>query len=86
MVETEYDRTVEMALRVSGGSVRCERFSRFRLQLDRRLSTIDKIGYQQVGAIRRFRNSAIDEDERQRYLEPLLSSMNCISAGLGWTG
>ena len=36
--------------------------------------------------IRHFRDTNHDEKTKQRYLSPLVMSMNCISAGLGWTG
>ena len=86
LIETEYNRTVTNILRVSGGTLLCERFPRFRRRLQRRLTSIDRICRQQVDMIRHFRDPAHDEETRQRYLSPLIMSMNCISAGLGWTG
>ena len=86
LIESEYKKTVTNVLRVSGGTVLCERFPRFRRRLRRRLPSIDRICRQQVDMIRHFRDPAHDEETRQRYLDPLVMSMNCISAGLGWTG
>ena len=86
LIETEYEKTLVNILRVSGGTLLCERFPRFRRRLQRRLTSIDRICRQQVEMIRHFRDAGHDEETKQRYLSPLVMSMNCISAGLGWTG
>jgi phosphoenolpyruvate carboxylase len=84
-VQEEYHRTVEVVLRVTGGSEPAERFPRFRRRLYRRLPTINQVSRQQVELLRRFRASA-GEQERQQYLASLLLSINCISSGFGATG
>ena len=85
LVEAEYHRTVEVVLRLTGGSELAERFPRFRRRLARRMATINQVSRQQVELLRRFRAAAGDPD-RQQYLSPLLLSINCISSGFGATG
>ncbi len=86
MVEAEYRRTVEKVLALSGSSDLCARFPRFQRRLARRLSIINQVGREQVRLIRRFRAREVPAETRQRELVPLLLSINCIAAGLGWTG
>ncbi len=86
MISTEYKRTVEQVLRVSGGAELADRFPRFKRKLNRRLSTINQIGREQVGLIKQFRGSDNTGEEKQKELVLLLLSINCIASGLGWTG
>jgi phosphoenolpyruvate carboxylase len=85
MVETEYHRTAEVVLGITGGRELAERFPRFRRRLTRRMATINQVSRQQVELLRRFRATAGDP-ERQQYLSALLLSINCISSGFGATG
>ncbi len=87
MFEDEYRRTVNQVLHVSGSSSLAERFPRFRRRLTRRLPAINQVGLVQVDLIRRFRTTKqTDKQAAEQYLVPLLLSINCIAAGLGWTG
>jgi phosphoenolpyruvate carboxylase len=86
LVEDEYRRTVAMVLTVNGADEICARFPQFRERLQRRLGTINKVGFEQVKLIERFRNTPKDDPARQEYLVSLLLSINCVAAGLGWTG
>jgi phosphoenolpyruvate carboxylase len=85
MVEKEYWRTVRHVLMLSGKPVLCERFPRFRRRLSRRLPTINAVGMEQVKLVRRFRAEKQDKASAA-WLVPLLLSISCIAAGLGWTG
>jgi phosphoenolpyruvate carboxylase len=71
---------------LSGATKLCTRFPRFQRRLARRLTIIDQVGREQVRLIRRFRATEAPAEARQRGLVPLLLSINCIAAGLGWTG
>jgi phosphoenolpyruvate carboxylase len=84
MVAEEYRRTVERVLGLTGATALCTRFPRFQRRVARRLSIINPVGREQVRLIRRFREAPAEA--RQRGLVPLLLSINCIAAGLGWTG
>lgn len=86
MVEEEYHRTVEMVLRVTGGDMLLERFPRFRRRLSRRLPALNRLGLEQVKLVQRFRTVKGQAQLRDEHLQPLLVSINCIAAGLGWTG
>lgn len=83
MIEQEYARTCEMALRISGGDALCERFVMFRNRLERRLPIIDRVSREQVELIRLCRS---EQQPDMQDLVPLLLSINCVAAGLGWTG
>ena len=48
------------------------------------MAIINQVGREQVRLIRRFREAPAET--RQRRLVPLLLSINCLAAGLGWTG
>lgn len=87
MVQDEYRRTVQQVLRVSGGNSLAERFPRFRRRLTRRLPAINQVGLVQVDLIRKFRTTKqTDKQLAEQHLVSLLLSINCIAAGLGWTG
>jgi len=85
LVESEYQLTVEMIKHLSGAKKLATRFELLSPQLERRLPTIDQVSRQQVNLIRRFRSAKADSAD-QPDLAPLLHSINCIAAGLGWTG
>ncbi|MGH8501555.1 MAG: phosphoenolpyruvate carboxylase [Gammaproteobacteria bacterium] len=86
MIKNEYDRTVAMVLAVNGTSEICARFPRYRESLARRLDIINQVGHQQVKLIKRFRSTDKEDPGRREYLVSLLLSINCVAAGLGWTG
>jgi phosphoenolpyruvate carboxylase len=85
-VEEEYHRTVDMVLRVTGGDMLLERFPRFRRRLSRRLPALKRLGLEQVKVLQGFRSVKDHERRRDEHLQPLLVSISCIAAGLGWTG
>jgi phosphoenolpyruvate carboxylase len=85
-VEEEYHRTVDMVLRVTGGDMLLERFPRFRRRLSRRLPPLKRLGLEQVTLLRRFRGVKEQAQLRDEHQQPLLVSISCIAAGLGWTG
>ncbi|HTT07263.1 MAG TPA: phosphoenolpyruvate carboxylase [Gammaproteobacteria bacterium] len=87
MFEEEYHSTAKQILDILGTRTLCERFPRFRRRITRRLATISQIGLIQVKLIQRFRAlKKTDEKAAHAYLVPLLLSINCVAAGLGWTG
>ncbi|MFT5134167.1 MAG: phosphoenolpyruvate carboxylase [Gammaproteobacteria bacterium] len=80
-IENEYQLTLAMVLNISGNKDLTERFPKFARKLKRRGQILNQVGKEQVELVQRFRKSKNKED-----LLPLLLSINCISAGLGWTG
>lgn len=86
LIEEELVRTSTMIQSITGSHEACQRFPLFRKRLSRRLPILKQIGRQQVGLIRRFRESKTAGKSEQRDMIPLLLAINCIAAGLGWTG
>ncbi|MEM7209183.1 MAG: phosphoenolpyruvate carboxylase [Pseudomonadota bacterium] len=84
LIENEFNLTKAMVLLISGGSELSERFPHFKSRVERRVSVIDQVGRAQVDLIRQFRSVSDEVDQPDS--EPLLHSINCIAAGLGWTG
>jgi len=85
MIESEYGRTVERVLRITGEQVLLDRFPNHRGRLDSRLSMLNRASRQQVELLRRVRSRRPVSDANED-LVPLLLSINCVAAGLGWTG
>ncbi len=81
MIESEYHLSREMVLLVSGDDQLTVRFPKFSRKLERRGEILKQAGMEQVKLVQRFRKTG-DRDD----LIPLLLSINCVSAGLGWTG
>ncbi|MBT7952650.1 MAG: phosphoenolpyruvate carboxylase, partial [Gammaproteobacteria bacterium] len=80
-VEQEYQLSLAMVLKITDNDDLTERFPKFSRKLKRRGHILNQVGKEQVELVQRFRKSGNQED-----LIPLLLSINCISAGLGWTG
>ena len=85
MIENEFRLTADMVKRVTGETGLGERFPSLLQTLSDRLPTINAVNREQVELLRRFRGAATEE-ERERYKQPLLLSINTIAAGLGATG
>jgi phosphoenolpyruvate carboxylase len=85
MIIEEYKLTIEMVLKITGEEKLCERFKRFSRKLSRRSPVLHQAGMEQVKLVNEFRTHGEDADPLEGLI-PLLLSINCISAGLGWTG
>lgn len=81
MVEKEYQLSLAMVLKITDNDDLTERFPKFSRKLKRRGQILNQVGKEQVELVQRFRKTGNQED-----LIPLLLSINCVSAGLGWTG
>jgi phosphoenolpyruvate carboxylase len=57
-----------------------------RLSLSRRTPYLDPLNHIQLELLRNYRNQSLDEQQRDRYLMPLLRSINAIAAGMRNTG
>ncbi len=89
LIEDEYRLSTEMLLKITEKQRPGERFPRFSRRLERRLPMVNQAGFEQVRLISELRSmDAGDQDEqnRQEKLVALLLSINCVAAGLGWTG
>ena len=85
MIEAEYGRTVARLLRVTGEKALLDRFPNHRSRLDSRLPMLNRASRQQVELLRRVRSRRPGGDAGEDFV-PLLLSINCVAAGLGWTG
>ena len=81
----EYELTKELILRITGEQELLDRFPKFKRQFGRRQAILNKVGLLQVKLVERFRARTDDKNQLDD-LVPLLLSINCVSAGLGWTG
>ena len=72
---------MEKILLITGEKKLAERFPRFGRKLERRGDILRQVGLAQVELVKRYREQGKQED-----LVALLLSINCVSAGLGWTG
>ena len=81
MVKEEYDLSHKWVLQITGEEKLCSRFRKFNRKLNRRSGALMKAGMEQVELVKSFRQSGEEEE-----LVGVLLSINCVSAGLGWTG
>ncbi len=77
----EYKLSIDGILLITGETKLGEQFPRFSRKLKRRGDILKQVGLAQVELVKRFRETGKQED-----LIALLLSINCVSAGLGWTG
>ncbi len=82
LIRHEHRRTAKVVLELSGGKVLCERFQGFRRRFERVGPMVDQANLWQVQLLKQTRN----EKGRDALNMPLLMTMNCVAAGLGWTG
>ena len=77
----EYNLSIAGVLMITGEKKLGEQFARFSRKLERRGDILKQVGLAQVELVKRFRAQGKQSD-----LVALLLSINCVSAGLGWTG
>jgi phosphoenolpyruvate carboxylase len=85
-IRDEYRRTVTQVLNVCGIQVLLEESPALGLSLYRRNPYLDPLNNIQVTLLSRTRNPDLDEDQRERWLDPLLRSINAIASGMRNTG
>lgn len=81
-VQREHALTRDRVLELSGAAGLCVRFPGFRRRFDRVRPMIDQANRWQVDLLKDARAGR----HKDKALTPLLMTMNCIAAGLGWTG
>ena len=82
LIAHEHKRTSKVILELSGDQVLCERFSSFRRRFERVRPMVDQANEWQVQLLRETRGGQAKDTMNM----PLLMTMNCVAAGLGWTG
>ncbi len=85
-IHEEYRRTVTQVLNVCGVQLLLEESPSLGLSLYRRNPYIDPLNNIQITLLARYRDSTLDEDQRERWLQPLLRSINAIASGMRNTG
>ncbi len=85
-IREEYERTVAEILRITGDKVLLEDNPTLARSLQRRDAYIAALNHIQVILIRRHRDESLDETAHQRWLMPLLRSINAIAGGMRNTG
>jgi phosphoenolpyruvate carboxylase len=82
LIRHEHKRTSKVILELSGDKLLCERFQSFRRRFDRVRPMVDQANEWQVQLLKQTRGDKPTEAMNMS----LLMTMNCIAAGLGWTG
>ena len=85
-IRTEYQRTVAQVLQVCGIQQLLEENPELDLSLFRRNPYLDPLNNIQVTLLSRYRNTDLTDEQRQRWLKPLLRSINAIASGMRNTG
>lgn len=86
LIAAEYHKTVKQVLLVVEADSLLAELPSLKSSLRRREPYLDPINYMQILLLQRYRNSAGSEEERQRWLDPLLRTISAISAGMRNTG
>lgn len=84
-IAREYELTRKAVERIAGSAIGA-RFPAFMVRLERTRQLIDEANRCQIELLREFRAATPDDPARDAVMVPMLMSMNCIAAGLGWTG
>jgi phosphoenolpyruvate carboxylase len=82
LIKHEHQRTSRAILELTGESKLCERFEGLQRRFERVRPMVDQANRWQVELLRETRRNGGGE----KVMMPLLMTMNCVAAGLGWTG
>ncbi|MDP8995822.1 MAG: phosphoenolpyruvate carboxylase, partial [Pseudomonadota bacterium] len=82
LIRHEHSRTSKVILQLSGDSQLCERFHSFRRRFERVKEMVGQANSWQVELLRETRGGKSSDTLNGS----LLATMNCVAAGLGWTG
>jgi phosphoenolpyruvate carboxylase len=85
-IRAEYIRTVEQVLQISGQQQLLEENATLGLSLYRRNPYLDPLNNIQITLLSRYRNISLTDEQRNRWLHPLLRSINAIASGMRNTG
>ncbi len=85
-IRDEYRRTVTQVLHVSGTHALLEENPSLGLSLFRRNPYLDPLNNIQITLLSRYRDGSLPETRRERWLHPLLRSINAIASGMRNTG
>lgn len=86
LIADEYHTSVNRVLEVSGNEYLMADVPTIALSLQRRNPYLDPLNYIQVVLLRHYHDETLPEEERKKWLTPLLRSINAIAAGMRNTG
>ncbi len=86
LINAEYQRAVPNVLEVARLHYLMEETPQLALSLIRRNPYLDPLNQIQLHLLRHYRDESASEEERQKWLDPLLRSINAIAAGMRNTG
>ena len=86
MIRDEHDRTLEITLKVANMVHLLDDIPPLALSLMRRDPYLDPLNHIQIKLLKRYRDESLDDEEREKWLNPLLRSINAIAAGMRNTG
>lgn len=82
LIRHEHSRTARTILELTGERRLCERFEGLQRRFERVRPMVDQANRWQVGLLKETRRGNTGDAP----MMPLLMTMNCVAAGLGWTG
>ncbi len=82
LIRHEHGRTARTILELTGEKRLCERFEGLQRRFERVRPMVDQANRWQVQLLKETRSGGGSE----KLMMPLLMTMNCVAAGLGWTG
>ena len=85
-IRAEYARTIGQVLQISGQQQLLEENPALGLSLYRRNPYLDPLNNIQITLLSRYRNTSLTDEQRNRWLSPLLRSINAIASGMRNTG
>ena len=85
-INDEYRRTVTQVLHICGNHILLEDNPSLGLSLYRRNPYLDPLNNIQITLLSRYRDTRLSEEQRERWLHPLLRSINAIASGMRNTG
>jgi len=86
MIRDEHDRTPEITLKIANNAHLLDDVPPLALSLMRRDPYLDPLNHIQIKLLKRYRDESLSEEERAKWLNPLLRSINAIAAGMRNTG
>ncbi|NNE24554.1 MAG: phosphoenolpyruvate carboxylase [Rhizobiales bacterium] len=86
MITGEYATSCDAVCRITGRDDLAGRFPAFQRRFDDVRPYIDQVNRLQAELLGEFRAAAPGAANEKTVTQPLLMSMNCIAAGMGWTG
>lgn len=85
-IRNEYNRTVSNILSITGATSLLQETPQLALSLTRRSPYLDPLNHIQVMLLKRCRDESLPQEERDKWLNPLLRSINAIAGGMRNTG